>query len=84
MHSQNDRVKLVVSNHRQEKHRRKPQTKGARFNTTKKCPHKSKTIIKKYRCNYPFGKKSKGKIYGPAIKKKVVCKNCKQILYIGK
>lgn len=84
MHKQNNRVKLVVSNQRQEKKRRQRRGKRGTPSNTIKCSHKNKNIIKKYRTNYPFGKKSKGKIYGKPIKKKIICKNCSKVLYKGK
>ncbi len=40
------------------------------------CRHRKTTILKKYRNNYPFGRKSKPKHYEPPLKCTEFCNGC--------
>lgn len=49
----------------------------------KDCTHPDKSIItlKKYRKNYPFGKKSRYRTYEPPIKETEMCTRCLKKLW---
>lgn len=46
----------------------------------RKCIHRKTRILKFYRHNYPFGKKSKKQYYNPPKKCIEVCINCGEVL----
>lgn len=48
--------------------------------SAKECKHKNTKILKIYRKNYPFGRKSKRRNYEPPKLCKEVCCNCSTVL----
>lgn len=50
----------------------------------KKCWHSETFVLKRYRKNYPFGRKSKVRFFDPPQSSIKICKRCGAVLNIWK